>query len=1674
MQDFPKINGYNLTEKLGSGSLTCVYKAHNLEQRIVAIKVLSSRDCEDIERFKKEFLLVSSLIHPNIVRVFDFGFTDDGYPFFSMEFIEGRDFKVYFNEMDYSKFYHVFMEVLQVLEFLYIKDIIHGDIKPSNILISSSEDGNPLVKFTDFGFAEFGKRPESAYWKGTIPYLAPEIIRGEQYDHQSDLYSLGVMVYEVLTGTLPFEESDAMNMAIVHLEKKPEFPGDTKTPPFLKELTLRLLKKDPLDRYYSAREVIEDLEGAYGIKEKQTELVLGQGLIASCQMVGREEELALLKYLFEEGKCGRREIILLKSERGIGKTRLLRELKNFLQTNGATVIMNSIQDSVEASSSEFEKVSAQSYPVVLIFDDSQKTDFEILNSLLSGINQMEMDKMIVCFTLDNNQTLSEEDKKTQHVERMLESNLNGALTKMVLKPLDQKETSEVINRMFQWKVDKERSDQIIYQKTAGNPLLILSLMNSLLEQGYIRKKEPDWELDLLDLEVINGPETYVKEIKKRLSRLSSESLSLIHIASVLGQEFESDVLSEVSGFSEDYTANQLTLMSLENLLQRSSSSDKIYAFVNGLVRDLIYNDVNKVRRKVLHNKVGEVLEKKYSSTLDSVSNTLARHFVKAENEELAFKYSLLAGQKSGNENDHVEAIKHYENALRFYERRVNEPLTPKEEILTRLGKQYAITGNYDRALNYYSEAIKVCREENQTSDRIAKLYQEVGVLHLRKGDYENAIKILDEGILICSGVECPKVLAELDITLGWVYQKKSDSFKAISCFEQSVGLLGKESSRESGLALNGLGVVYWGLGELNRALNCYQKSLKVFDDLKDENGSATVNINLGLFHRSKGEPKEALRYFEKALQWEQRSGDIVDLSFLYNNLALTWESLYGWDKSLEYHQRSYEIKEKMGDQDGVAIALTNMGIVHLKRGVISKSLENHFKAFRIFEYLRDKLGMAHSYLNLGEIYLFKEEWSKSRDYLERGSRLFKELDDKSGFADSLKLLGSLNLESGDFAIAFSQLKESLKLYDILGNPQKMLEVTLSLAKLRLCQASMTESEIHLNYAEKLLNTVDDQALKGKFKKVRAMFLKQRGKLEESLSELLEADNIFKMLNMRYERSGICLEIGKIKSGQKRFKESKVYLKEALVIFKEAEIQSKVSECETLLRDLSALTLTDYQRTQVLYQVSELLTRITDADELLVKVLDLAIEHLSAERAAVILYDPKDDSFELKAARGIEQETEADALNISQRVIKNVLRKEEPLIIEDARSDPETSSYKSVITHNILSILCVPLVASSGTLGTIYVDHRSLSGIFSKEDLDLLKAFANLVAVALEKAKLYGKLHEEIFQLKKDLRKTYSYPNIIGGSKRMQEVFQMVEKVASTKTSILLLGESGTGKELIANLIHHTGVRKDKPFVKVNCAALPESILESELFGVEEKVATGVAMRDGKFKQADGGTIFFDEIGDMSISTQAKVLRVLQEREFERVGGSKTIKVDIRVVSATNKNIDECIKKGAFRKDLFYRLNPVTIKIPPLRERKEDLPYLIEYFLEKFSLENKKPKPAIPVKVINLLTDYSWPGNVRELANLMERAVLFSEDGSFPKEFLPTKAQIQRDVKLLSPKDGLTKVMDNVEKEMLVQALEKNGWNQVKAALQLGISEATLRRKMAKHKLKRPERDSRQK
>ena len=339
-------------------------------------------------------------------------------------------------------------------------------------------------------------------------------------------------------------------------------------------------------------------------------------------------------------------------------------------------------------------------------------------------------------------------------------------------------------------------------------------------------------------------------------------------------------------------------------------------------------------------------------------------------------------------------------------------------------------------------------------------------------------------------------------------------------------------------------------------------------------------------------------------------------------------------------------------------------------------------------------------------------------------------------------------------------------------------------------------------------------------------------------------------------------------------------------------------------------------------------------------------------------------------------------------------------------------------------------------------------------------------VTVQNALLNSSLKKEVDELRTELKDKYQFTNIIGESGVMQDVFKATEKVIDSNVTVLIQGESGTGKELIARAIHfHSQKRADKPFVAVNCSALPESLLESELFGHEKGAFTGASgRRIGKFEQANGGTIFLDEIGLMSPTTQSKILRILQEREFERIGSNELIKVDVRIISATNKNLEEEMKQGNFREDLFYRISVFPIKLPALRDRKEDIPHLAAHFLKKYNEQEEKSIEGISPDALDLLMAYNWPGNVRELENAMERAVVLSNGNEVMPHDLPPAVRSLGEKRIYESDNTLSTWIEKLEEKALRQALLECEGNISKAAKQLGIGRATIYRKAKKYGL----------
>jgi Nif-specific regulatory protein len=484
-----------------------------------------------------------------------------------------------------------------------------------------------------------------------------------------------------------------------------------------------------------------------------------------------------------------------------------------------------------------------------------------------------------------------------------------------------------------------------------------------------------------------------------------------------------------------------------------------------------------------------------------------------------------------------------------------------------------------------------------------------------------------------------------------------------------------------------------------------------------------------------------------------------------------------------------------------------------------------------------------------------------------------------------------------------------------------------------------------------------------------------------------------------------------------------------------------SSNDTAARNLSALLNLNIE-----------LGKLRDLESLQKAVFDTIFDALPAMRGAILLIEETTENITATFSRNKTGETNQPIV-ISQTVAEQVIREKTAVLCQKVETNSAYNQAESLIAAQTDSLLCVPLTAGEKVAGIIYLDTNNSTNGFDENHLQFLTAVAGIVSVVLENIRYLEWLSGENRRLREEINLEH---NMIGESEPMQKVFRFIEKVARTGATVLVRGESGTGKELVAGAIHENSDRAEKPFVAINCAILSENLLESELFGHERGAfTTAVAQKKGKIEIADGGTLFLDEVGEMSFQTQAKLLRFLQEREFERVGGTRPIKVDVRVIAATNRDLESEIKNGKFRQDLYYRLNVVSLTMPPLRERREDIAALADYFVSKYSQKCKRKVSGISPEARVLLTNYNFPGNVRELENAIERAVVLGNSALVLPEDLPESILESSSAEL--PVMEYQKAVNEMKKGLILKTLEQTGGNYAEAARLLGLHPANLHR-----------------
>lgn len=492
----------------------------------------------------------------------------------------------------------------------------------------------------------------------------------------------------------------------------------------------------------------------------------------------------------------------------------------------------------------------------------------------------------------------------------------------------------------------------------------------------------------------------------------------------------------------------------------------------------------------------------------------------------------------------------------------------------------------------------------------------------------------------------------------------------------------------------------------------------------------------------------------------------------------------------------------------------------------------------------------------------------------------------------------------------------------------------------------------------------------------------------------------------------------------------------------------------------------------LYEITKVLASSTDLHDCIKRSLTILAAYAGLQNGTVTLVNPKSGQLEIEVAYGMSAEARKRGVyDIGEGITGRVVASGTPIIVPQVSKEPlflNRTRTRGNLSDKPISFLCVPIKHGKNTIGSLSADCDFQEGANYEEEIQFLTVVSGLFAQTATRIQAFNQekeqLQKENSQLRQQLSEKFRIDTIISNSSRMQEVLEMTRRVADSNATVLLRGESGTGKTMVAKAIHFNSKRSKKPFVAVNCSALPETLLESELFGHEKGAFTGASsLKKGRFEEAEGGTLFLDEIGELALSVQVKLLNVVQDLEFQRLGSSVVRKCNVRLITATNKDLEKAVEQGTFREDFYYRLNVFPIYIPPLRERRTDILLLAEFFMQKYNEENNKKVQRISTSAIDLLVQYHWPGNVRELQNCMERALLICDEDTIKSYHLPPTLQSSASLGEANPL-SFTAAVENFERELIIDALKRFTGNQSKAAEYLDTSLRIINYKIHKYKI----------
>ncbi|MCP4582331.1 MAG: tetratricopeptide repeat protein [candidate division Zixibacteria bacterium] len=1723
-------NQYSVIKSLGSGGMGEVFKVEDSNDgSIKALKILKPGLISQIDQFKEEFKILSQLRYPYLVRVYDFGLAEADRPYYTMDYLTGGDIKSRQMGDSLDSFYRLALTALTALDYIHSRNIIHGDLKPSNIMYD--ELGN--LRLVDFGLAVYLDTSGDHRSSGTLEFAPPEIIQSGTLSPRSDLYSLGLVLYEALFDQPLFKgtTSEILSYKLNKPFELPEFP-EVKGGRNMQELIAGLIDNDPAKRYGSAGEVSRAVESLYFSDTSFTDISFNRqaqigrydtsrDYFERASFSGRDTEYSRLKEAYDSLDEGRDAVVYISGESGVGKSRLTEQFKYEIQMAGGNFIpavcdpgtnrpLASIIKLLEQIFIQFDvdykqfnllgdevkHLFPELFPYLPGEQDINRGRQRLFDNLQKYLQQISFDKQLVLLIEDlhwaDSQTIAFINFLSQLSKGISHSGGKGFLLivtsqiipdksgwdfidhveNIVLEPADEKLWDEYLVNLFgDYQPPREFSEEL-YHETGGNFLFVEELLKSLADGGVLVRSGGFWKLETDKLAEFPVPKSVKEAIIRRLSRLELSHLAIVEQASVMEAIFRPADLLRLSGFSE----NDEKLLDELVTLRVFHRQDDDFQFLHNQVKEVAYKSVLPDKRQRLHRKTAY-----YYEAFGAGPESLAHQFTAAGEKKKAYEYLCRSAENAKGVFGWDQAADYYSQVLNLVDDWPEAPGLARFEALTGQARSLMFIDPQNAEPVFAKALIEAEKSERADKNIFLTLVSRAdNYQHL--GDNEKALELLRQALTTLESADVKPdwndIIGEAKMGTGWVLSKLGKLDDAGKSYFEALDYFIENPERMCRV-LSYLGIINIRQGDLDGGLDYYNRSLKVCQENDYKWPAMQLYGNIGNVYNARSDYQKALEYYEKSLKIALEISDrrIEGINLL--NIGNSYNQLGRPNEALEYFMRALEIQRIIGDRGSEAVSYNNLAETYLNLGQYLKSFEYSSQGLNLAREIKEPRIELANLKGLADVYLAIGEFDKALERIELALTLALEIGDDEQKNWAIAIKAEILFEKHEYIQAEKTLESVLETNPEDAGLKGRLLMTQALIKID------TDNLMAADRAIELIASLDlPLSLKSMLHYLRAAYyFKKAGKTQELVKAETEIHLALDTVD-EYGPSGkkpvYFLMLAGIKKelGEKNdtYIGRAINLASGYCVGWPDRIQQKYLDKFRLLEQLKVEEITmeksiREKKLETLFEVAKSINSILELDPLLSRVMDLMLENLEAERGFIMLKDTG-GSLEPMAARNIDRETIIHDEAISHSTIHDVFESGKPILMN--RTPGDNMDRESVVDFQITTIICAPLVAQDQVTGIVYIDSRATNRVFGNSDLDFLQSFCNLAVIAIENARLTGKLADHNIYLQKQVEKSSSFNNIIGRSSPMQKIFRMAESVAATDATVVITGESGTGKELLARAIHFTSLRKNARFIPVDCGALPESLLESELFGHKKGSFTGaISDRIGLFDEADGGTIFLDEITNTSQNFQVKLLRVIQEGEFRRVGDVKARQVNVRIIAATNKDLDAEVKAGNFREDLYYRLNVVNIPLPALRERKEDIPVLSGYFMENICEKMNISPKSITSRAIDHLVNYRWPGNVRQLENVIERMVIFSK-GEFidivdlPQEIksmfdgLPNDSKTQLTVP--NTKVELKAAKAQLDRLFLVSIMEMTEGNVMKAAKLSGMDRTQLHHMFNKYSI----------